>query len=123
MLAAFEREEPGPTWAHFFRAVLECTNRLGDLRVLLRELRAMTGAMSPEGRRGRQRALRQRFGPDRDEGRELVTVEKVRARGRIRSEREYRSVEAYADSIAGERARHDEYLALGALLNAFTAAP
>ena len=122
MLAAFEREEPGPMWARL-RGVLERTTQVSPLRTLLRELRAMTGAMSSEGRRALRQELRERFGPDRDEKRDLATVAKVRARGRIRSEPEYRAVEAYGDSIAGDPARQDEYLALGALLDEFSAAP
>jgi hypothetical protein len=122
MLAAFERDEPGPTWAQL-REIVEGARRLSDLRTLLREFRAMTGAMSPAGRRELDRGLRERFGADPEWQRDLAVVAKVRARGRIRSEREYRSVQAYQDSIAGDLERQEEFLALGALLDEFSAAP
>jgi hypothetical protein len=44
----------------------------------------------------------------------------VQKRGRIRSEREYRIVQAYLDSHLGDDA---EDIALGALLDEFMAAP
>jgi hypothetical protein len=122
MLAAFEREEPSPRWAPFREAV-ERASRLGDLRTLVRECRAMTGAMSPAGRRELDQALRERFGADPEWDRDLTIVAKVRGRGQIRSEAEYRPVQAYQDSIAGDLERHNEFLALGALLDEFSAAP
>ncbi len=121
MLAAFEREEPGPTWARF-RELVEQSSRLSVLRTMLRECRGMMAAMSPDGRRTLERVLRDRFGADPEWDRELATVAKVRARGRIQSEREYRSVQAYQDAIAAELDRQDEFLALGALLDDFSAA-
>ncbi|HEY7236306.1 MAG TPA: hypothetical protein VH539_19250 [Gemmatimonadaceae bacterium] len=121
MLAAFEREEPSPTWARF-RELVETSTRVSDLRTLLRECRGMLGAMSSPGRRALELDLRNRFGPDQEWERDLAVVAKVRARGRIRSEREYRSVQAYQDSIAGDAGRQDEFLALGGLLDDFSAA-
>lgn len=55
--------------------------------------------------------------------RDQALIAKVRARGTIRSEREYRAVQAYQDAIAGEPEREDEFLALGTLLNRFSAEP
>ena len=122
MLAAFEREEPSATWSQF-RGLVEKATRASDLRSLLREFRAITGAMSESRRRALERALRDRFGPDDDWERHLAVVARMRVRGRIRSEREYRSVQAYQDSIANTVALQDDFLALGALLDDFTAAP
>jgi hypothetical protein len=121
MLAAFEREEPSPTWAKF-REFVEASTRLGELRMMLRECRGMMAAMSPDGRRVLERVLRERFGADPEWERELATVTKVRARGRIQSEREYRSVQAYQDAIAAELDLQEEFLALGALLDDFSTA-
>ncbi len=121
MLDAFEREEPGSTWGKF-RMLVNDAQRVSDLRALLRECRGMMGAMSPAGRRALDQDLRERFGTDAQWERDLAVVQKVRARRRIRSEHEYRSVQAYQDSIAGDANRHDEFLALGALLDTFSAA-
>ncbi len=67
--------------------------------------------------------MRAKFGPDPDWERELTILKKVRARGRISTEREYQAVQAYQDSIAGDFARQDEFLALGAVLDEFSASP
>lgn len=48
-------------------------------------------------------------------------VEKVRRVGRIKSEREYRIVPAYQDSMAADPGNEDEYSTLGALLDEFIA--
>jgi hypothetical protein len=122
MLAAIERAEPRPLWDQL-REVVTGATRVGDLRTVLRELRAMVGALSSDARRELARELRVRFGPDPEEARDLKVVERVRARGRIRSEPEYRAVESYADSIAGDAERQEEFLALGALLDEFSASP
>jgi hypothetical protein len=121
MLAAFEREESSPTWPQL-RKVVEASTRLSDLRTVLRECRGMMGAMSPAARRTLERDLRNRFGADSEWQRDVAIVAKVRARGRIRSEREYRTVQAYQDSIAGDLEHQDEFLTLGALLDEFSAA-
>jgi len=120
MLAAFEREEQSGTWAKF-RELLQRSTRVSDLRMLLRELRAMTGAMSTTGRQALLAELEQRFGPDSDYEADLAVVSRVRNRGRIKSEREYRAVQSFADSIAGDPQRDGEFLALGALLDRFMA--
>ncbi len=61
MIAAFEREEPSPTWPRF-REIVECATRPSDLRDIVRECRGMAAAMSPAGRRELERELRERFG-------------------------------------------------------------
>jgi len=94
---------------------------LRAMRDMLRELRAWQGAMPPEIRVQVDAELRARFGPDADAQRDEVVVEKVRARGRIRTEREYRIVSAYADSLSGDPKNEEEYLRLGRLLDAFMA--
>jgi hypothetical protein len=50
--------------------------------------------------------------------REVATIAAVRERGRIRSEAEYRRVQAYADTLV-EPEEQAEYLELGALLDEF----
>jgi hypothetical protein len=122
MLAAVEREEPSVGWAKF-RELIEGSTRLSDLRTILRDCRGMMAAMSPEGCRALERELRDRFDTDPEWERDLAMVAKVRARGRIQSEREYRSMQAYQDSIAADLERQDEFLAIGALLDSFSAAP
>jgi len=120
MLAAFEREEPSDTWARF-RDLLQQSTRLSDLRVIARELRAATGAMSPAGRQSLLHELQQRFGSDSEYEADVAVVKRVRRRGRINSEQEYRSVQSYADSIAGDTEREAEFLELGAFLDTFMA--
>ena len=122
MLAAFERQDPGPTWDQF-RQLVQNSRRLTDLRTVLRELRGTMGAMSPVSRADLARELEQRFGPDAESVGDVGIVERVRRRGRIRSESEYRSVQSYADSIAGDASRDIEFLSLGALLDEYMAAP
>ena len=122
MLEAFEREESSPTWAGL-RSLLESTNRIADLRSVLREMRGIQGAMSSTGRARLQRALEDQFGPDEESQKDLAVVEKVCARGRIGSEREYRAVQSYADSVVGESDRESELATLGALLDDYMTAP
>ena len=105
------------------RHVLEGTSSIRDLRALLRDFRGMRAGLSAGGRRALDQVLEQRFGPDTDEARAAAVVEGVRKRGRIRSEREYRIVQAYADSIGADPAAQAEFVALGALLDAYSAAP
>ncbi len=118
MLAAFDREETGPAWSQF-RELVQKSTRIGELRTILRELRDITGTMSRSGRKELDRALAARFGDDIEGQRELEIV----TRGRTRAEREYRSVQAYIDSKAGDQIRDEEFLAFGALLDAYSAAP
>ena len=121
MVAAFEREEPSETWAKL-RELAGRSSRLTDLRSLVRECRGMMGALTAPGRRALDNELRERFGADPHGERTMGIVDKVRARGRIRSESEYRSVQAYQDSIASDSEREDEFLSLGHLLDSFSAA-
>lgn len=69
------------------------------------------------------RALHDRFGPDSDSERDRRAAERVLARGLIESERKYRVVQGYADSIAGDRDEEDKFLALGKLLDDFMTSP
>src|SRR6185312_3014824 len=98
--AAIEREEPGETWARM-RVLVENTTRLTDLRVIYREIRGMLGVMSPESREQLERELEQLFGPDAATLSDRQVVAAVQERGRIRSEREYRIVQAFLDSHSG----------------------
>ena len=119
ILARIEQEEPSETWTRF-RVLVEGTTRLTDLRVIYREIRSILGDMLPEPRAQLERDLEQRFGPDAADLRDRRLVAAVQKRGRIRSEREYRIVQAFLDSHSGDNA---EVLALGALLDEFMAAP
>jgi hypothetical protein len=103
--------------------VVEGAKRLGDLRSINRDLRGAMAGLSRSGRAQLERDLLERLGPDLDYERDRQVVAKVRARGRIRSEREYRVVQGYADSIAGKPGTEDEFLALGALLDEYMTAP
>jgi hypothetical protein len=122
ILAAFEREEPSPTWARY-RALVEEATRLTHLRGIIEDLRAMMAGLPRESGAALRRELRARFGPDREEERDRKSVAKIRARGRIRSEREYRIVQAFADGIPADPDDQNEYLALGAMLDEYMAAP
>ena len=116
MLAAFERAEPSPLWSQF-RVIVDQAKALGALTDIVRDLRGASAGLLPDARAELERQLRERLGPDEEWERDRRLVEKVRHRGKIRSEREYRLVQAFADSIAAEDQR--EYLALGALLDEF----
>ena len=120
MLDVFDAAEPSPTWAAF-RDVVE-RGRLSDLRSILRDLRGAASGLTSDARAQLDRALLDRFGPDEHWHRDRELVAQVRARGRIRSEREYRAVQGYADAIGGDPANQAEFLALGALLDEFSAA-
>ena len=122
MLAAFEGGEPAPLWGQF-RELVARTTRLSDLKTILRELRGAIGAMTPAARLELERELAHRFGPDPEMERDAAIVAKVRARGRIQSEREYRAVQTYQDLIGADPERQAEFLVLGALLDEFSAAP
>lgn len=122
ILEAFERAEPSPSWARF-RELTDRARTLTDLRTINRELRGAMAALSSTDRRELVRTLDDRFGPDAGFERDRRAAERALARGRIRSEREYRAVQAYADSIAGDREAESQYLSLGALLDDFMASP
>ena len=122
IVTTFEREEPSPTWAQL-RELVERAKRLSDLRSINQDLRGAMQGLSRSSRQELDRALGKRFGPDREQERDRQAVAKIRTRGRIRSEREYRVVQGYADSIGADPGAQDEFLALGALLDEYMAAP
>jgi hypothetical protein len=118
ILSVIEREEPGPQWASL-RQVVENAARVTALRTIYREVRGFLAAMSPVAREQLERDLAQRFGPDAGRERERQVLERVRSAGRIRSESEYRIVQAHLDSLPPNASeRHP----LGALLDEFMAA-
>jgi hypothetical protein len=126
MLDAFARAEPDAGGFAAFRATVDrvaASRSLSRMRAMLRELRGMQAALPPDTHRELARDLAARFGPDEAAERDADLVARVRARGRIRSEREYRVVCAYADAIVGDTHTQDEFRALGALLNGYMAAP
>jgi hypothetical protein len=121
-LTAFQRDDPSFNPQPLI-AIVEAADRLSELRAISRELRAMSAAMSPSGRATLRRQLHEQFGSDLEAERDRKVVDRVRRRGRIRSEREYRVVESFADSLDTNLGAESEFLALGALLDAYMAAP
>jgi hypothetical protein len=111
MVASFEREVPGRVWSGV-RQVVEKSNSLSGLRTVLRELRSLLGALSQASRDRIEQELLDRCGPDEDAANDASIVQRVRKQGRIRSEREYRVVQSYADSINGDQSRNEEFLVL-----------
>ena len=124
MLDVFERDQPGSGVGQL-RQLIERATSLGAMRTILRELRAAATALSAAGRQQLDQELSARFGPalTADQEREQAVVAAVRRRGSIRSEREYRIIQAYADAMSGDPGAEPEFLALGALLDEFSAAP
>jgi hypothetical protein len=120
MLAAFVRAEPTATWSQMNEIVARAKG-VNALRAIVRELRGAAAGLSRAARAELERALRDRFGADKSWERDRQLVARVRARGQIRSEREYRVVQSYADAIAADD--QAEFLALGALLDDYMAAP
>ena len=118
ILDAFEQAEPGPSVTKF-RDLVRRATRVSDLRTINRELRGMMAALERSALLRLRQGLLERFGPDSDHERDKAIAAKARARGRIRSEREYRSVQAYADSIAAEMEFQDDFTAFGALLDEY----
>jgi hypothetical protein len=118
ILSAIEREEPGPQWASL-RLVVENSVRLTDLRTIHRDVRALLAAMSPSARELLERDLAKQFGPDADLEHDKQVVARVRSAGRIQSEREFRIVQAYLDSLPPNDSERDT---LGAFLDDFMAA-
>jgi len=124
MLDAFARAEPDAGGFAALRATVDrvtASRSLSRMRALLRELRGMQAALPPDSQRELARDLATRFGPDGVAGRDAALVRRVRARGHVSSEREYRVVGAYADAIAGDTHSQDEFLALGVLLDEYMA--
>ena len=124
MLDAFERDQPGSGVGQL-RQVVAGARSLSAMRTILRELRAAASTLSPAGRQQLDYDLRARFGPGltAEEEREQAIVATVRRRGSIRSEREYRVVQAYADRVSADPNAAAEFSALGALLDEYSAAP
>ena len=120
-LDAVERAEPhGTSWGEL-RAVGErSANNLRALRDLAREA-AVMASMLPPSIRAELNAALAAAGIDvaSEQVAEAAAVAKIRTRGRIRSEAEYRRVQSYADQIGPDESRQDEFLALGALLDEF----
>jgi hypothetical protein len=126
MLDAFARAEPDPGSFASIRATVDrlaASRSLSGMRAMLRELRGMQAALPLGAQRDLARDLAVRFGLDEVAERDAALVGRVLAQGRIRSEREYRVVCAYADTIAGNPDAQDEFLTLGALLDGYMAAP
>ena len=120
VIDAMERAEPGKQWSDL-RSVLEASaNRVAGLRQIARECAVMAALLPAAVRLDLDEALRA-AGIDLNAERsaEAAEVAAIRARGRIRSEHEYRKVQAYADGLVTHDTS-DEYLALGALLDEFT---
>jgi hypothetical protein len=122
IVAAVERAEPGPLVAQI-REIVERARGVTGLRAVLRELRGMEPGLPAGARAELRHALKAQFGPDPELERDREVAAKVRQRGRIRSEREYRVVQGYADAIAAHPDAQEELLVLGALLDAYMAAP
>jgi len=122
ILDAFEQVEPGPTLERFREAANRAT-RLSDLRTINRELRGAMAGLDRPALADLRRRLLERFGPDPDYEKDKAAADKARVRGRIRSEREYRAVQAYADSIAADLELRHEFDALGALLDEYASRP
>jgi len=124
MLDAFERDQPG-SGAGQLRQVIENARNLGALRTILRELRAAANTLSPAARQQLDHELSAGFGPgvNAEEEREQAVVTTVRRRGAIRSEQEYRVVQAYVDRLSADPTAGAEFLALATLLDEYSAAP
>ena len=118
ILDAFEQAEPSPTWVGFREATQRAT-RVTDLRTINRELRGAMAGLERSALAQLRSRLIERFGPDLNLEEDKAAAERARTRGRIGSEREYRAVQAYADSIAGNVGSRDEFDALGALLDEY----
>jgi hypothetical protein len=125
-LEVIDRADPGARWSMFREAVEDAVTRasLRDLRALTREISGLVAALAPDAQAELRAGLGARFGVEADADRQAqaVAVARIRRRGHLRSEREYRVVQRYADRIAGERGAQDELLVLGGLLDAFNAA-
>jgi hypothetical protein len=119
-LDAIERAEPSPLWAQFRATVEASASRLGELRGIARELLPMVAALPAETRADLAHQLSYGVELAQERNEQADAVAKIRARGRIRTEAEYTRVQAYADALIRPR-EEAEFLALGALLDAFMA--
>ena len=122
ILDVFEQAEPSLTWARL-RAATKQATRLSDLRIIHRELRGAMAGLDRTALAKLRKHLLERFGPDADHQKDKAAADKARQRGRIRSESEYRAVQAYADSIAADFEAGAEFDALSALLDDYASRP
>src|SRR3982751_1205214 len=122
MLDVLEQAESSPTLARF-RAATEQATRLSDLRTINRELRGAMAGLDRTALAQLRKRLLEQFGPDVDHEKDKAAADKARQHGRIRSEREYRAVQAYADSIAADFVARDEFDTLSALLDDYASRP
>lgn len=122
MLDAIERAEASSVWTDLRSAVDANAGRLGALRILERELRTIVALLPAEVQREVEHGLAE-LGVDVsvEQVREAAAVSRVRKCGRIRSEAEYRLVQAYADRLGALPSAQEEHLALGVLLDSFMA--
>lgn len=119
-LDAFERGEPSAMWADFRAFVEASSGRLADLRSILLELKPMAAFMPKEIRRELAQSLAAHgFDVALELEQDRAAVDAIRARGSIRSEAEYRRVQAYADALITPEEK-EEYLQLGALLDEYS---
>jgi hypothetical protein len=116
MLDAFNRAEPSTSWNRF-REVVATAKSVSTLRAIIQELRGASAGLLPTDRAALRKELLERFGPDEEFERDRQLVQKIKQRGKIQSEREYRILQSFADTIAADDPT--EYLALGALLDEF----
>jgi hypothetical protein len=120
-LDAIERAESSPVWAQFRATVEASASRLGDLRSIVRELLPIVAILPADIRADLARQLSS-HGVDlaQERKQQADAVAKIRERGRIRSEAEYRRVQAYADALTRPE-DEAEFITLGALLDTFMA--
>ena len=91
---------------------------LRELRMIAREVDAMTIGLAPEQRDGLDALLRQRIGVDKDKERKNLSerVAQILRRGTIASEKERRRLEDYADSLEATQGDPAEVAAVRDLL-------
>ena len=116
---ALEQSEASPLWAEMRATVAAHATRLTDLRRLVAELQPMAALLPRNTRRSLLRALKSQGIDIASERRSHVdAVAAVQTRGRIRSEAEFRRVQAYADTLV-DPGDEREYQQLGELLDEF----
>ena len=120
-LDAVERAEgASATWTEFRALGERSANNLRVLRMLAQEVAVLASLLPGPIRVALDTALTA-AGIDLagERAADLAAIAAVRARGRIRTEAEYRRVQAYADALIAPE-QQEEFLALGALLDEFT---
>jgi hypothetical protein len=112
--------------SQMFRAEVEKATTVTALKVWLREFRGMAGglaAFDPNAKRALHQLLLDRCGPDPEVDRDAEAVRAVLARGKIRSEREYVALQAFADTLPrspDDLETESEFYRLGAMLDAYS---